>query len=73
MHITPHEHLPLTCFRGQKQALVNAIKYVCSPTPLRQQTPQREFALQRYNKDLDYANLFCIFIEKGQKKEHIVL
>ena len=57
----------------QKQALVNAIKYVCSPTPLRQQTPQREFALQSYNKDLDYANLFCIFIEKGQKKSTCVL
>ena len=30
----------------------------------------REGACRRYNKNCTCTNLFCIFIEKGQKKEH---
>ena len=70
---TPHEHLLQLCFRrllieisqvseSQKQALVNAIQYVCNPTlAYLRRHPKREFALQSYNYFLIYANnsAFC--------------
>ena len=56
--------------RSQKQALANAIKYVCIPTLTRRQTPQREFAGAKVQQKNDihkfcmpfFENLIEIFI-----------
>ena len=60
-----HGHLLLPCFEiidcceisqvstSQKQALVNAIKYVCNPTLECSHTSQREFAAAKLQKYFD--------------------
>ena len=35
------------------------------------QTPQREFAVQNYNKKMTYANKWGFFFEKTREEEHI--